>query len=61
MRQKPTQPSLSSNVLLKAHIYHMVAYVNKKCLGRGNYENYAVVRTRPWTLLYGQPEQRVKL
>jgi hypothetical protein len=43
LRQKPTPPSLSGNVLLKGHVYHMVVYVKKEPLERGNYENDGVV------------------
>ena len=36
--------SLREKVLLKGSIYHIVAYVNKECMGRGN---YVVVREKP--------------
>ena len=36
--------SLREKVLLKASVYHIVAFVNNECLGRGN---YVVVRAKP--------------
>ena len=42
--KKAIPVSFREKVLLKASVYHIVAFVNNKCMGRGNYENYAVVR-----------------
>jgi hypothetical protein len=38
--------SLREKVLLKASLYHIVAFVNNECLGKGN---YVVVRAKPVT------------
>jgi len=36
--------SFREKVPLKTSVYHIVAFVNNKCMVRGNCENYAVVR-----------------
>ena len=44
--KKPMRNSLREKVLLKASVYHIAAFVNNGCLGRGN---YVVVRAKPVT------------
>jgi hypothetical protein len=46
MRKNPALLPLWPNVLLKAHVYYMVAYVNGVCLMREYYENYAEVQAK---------------
>jgi len=43
-RKKEMPASFREKVLLKVSIYHIVVFVNNKCMGWGNYENCAVVR-----------------
>jgi hypothetical protein len=51
MRKNPALFPLRPNVLLKARVYYMVAYVNSDYLMRKNNENYAVVQAKFLTKL----------
>ena len=50
MRKNPALLPFRPNVLLKAHVYYMVAYVNSDYLIRENNENYAVVQAKLLTI-----------
>ena len=50
MRKNPALLPFRPNVLLKAHVCYMVAYVNSNYLIRENNGNYAVVQAKLLTI-----------